>query len=63
IMTITYSDLLIINKRSDNSIINAIKNIDFWEKLTMFYELIRSYDHIIMIIESEQAILRQVAAT
>src|SRR6266498_3505502 len=29
----------------------------------MFYELLKPYDHIIMILESEQATLRQVAAT
>lgn len=62
-MAITHSDLLITNRRSDNGVINAIENIDFWEKLTMFYELLRPYDHIIMILESEQATLGQVAAT
>ena len=62
-MAITHSNLLTTSRRNDNSIINAIESIDFWEKLTMFYELLRPYDHIIMILESEHTILKQVAAT
>src|ERR1044071_7173626 len=62
-MAITHSNLLTTSRRNDNSIINAIESIDFWEKLTIFYELLRPYDHIIMILESEHAILGQVAAT
>jgi len=52
-MTITYSDLLITNKRNNNHVINAIKNVEFWKKLAMFYELLKPYDHIIIILESE----------
>ncbi|CAG8701368.1 13170_t:CDS:2, partial [Funneliformis mosseae] len=51
------------SRRNDNSIINAIESINFWEKLTMFYELLRPYGHIIMILESEYATLGQVVAT
>ena len=39
-----------------------MENIEFWEKLVMFYDLLKPYDHIIMILESEQATLGQVAA-
>ncbi len=62
-MAITHSDLLITNRRNDNHVINAIENVEFWKKLAMFYELLKPYDHIIMILESEQATLGQVAAT
>ncbi|CAG8527914.1 8027_t:CDS:2 [Funneliformis mosseae] len=63
IIAITHSNLLTTSRKNDNSIINAIESIDFWEKLTMFYKLLRLYDHIIMILESEHATLGQVAAT
>ena len=36
---------------------------NFWEKLKAFYDLLRLYDYIIMILESEHATLRQVAAS
>ncbi|RIA90408.1 hypothetical protein C1645_823400 [Glomus cerebriforme] len=46
------------------SLKDSIRNADFWEKLKAFYDLlIRFYDHIIMILESEQATLGQVAAS
>ncbi|RIA98670.1 hypothetical protein C1645_812348 [Glomus cerebriforme] len=60
VMAITHSNLLITNRRS---VINAIENIKFWERLMMFYELLKPYNYIIMILESEQATLGQVAAT
>src|SRR5947207_11668535 len=63
-MAITDSNLLITNGRMDKyRVIDTIENIDFWEKLKIFYDLLRPYDHIIMILESEQATLGQVAAT
>ncbi|CAB4446795.1 unnamed protein product [Rhizophagus irregularis] len=58
VMAITHSDLLTTNGRIDKrQVINAIENADFWEKLKAFYDLLRPYDHIIMILESEQATL------
>jgi hypothetical protein len=63
-MAITHSDLLIMSGRADNRcVINAVNNTEFWERLLMFYNLLKPYDHIIMILESEQATLGQVAAT
>ena len=53
--------LLITNGRTNNhSVIHAIDNTEFWKKLALFYELLKSYDHIIMILKSEQATLGQV---
>ncbi|RIA83405.1 hypothetical protein C1645_833867 [Glomus cerebriforme] len=60
VMAITHSNFLITNGRN---VINAIENIEFWERLMMFYELLKPYNHIIMILESEQVTLKQVAAT
>jgi hypothetical protein len=63
-MAITHSDLLITNGRiNKRHVIDAIENTDFWKKLKVFYDLLRPYDHIIMILESEQATLGQVAAS
>jgi hypothetical protein len=59
-MAITHSNLLITNGRG---VIDAVENIEFWGRLMMFYELLKPYDHIIMILEAEQATLGQVAAT
>ena len=62
-MAITHSNLLITNGRTDNRrVIDVAKNTEFWEKLKIFYDLLKPYDHIIMILESEQATLGQVAA-
>ena len=61
-MAITHSNLLITNGRKD-CVINAMNNLEFWKRLAMFHNLLKPYDHIIMILESEQATLGQVAAT
>jgi hypothetical protein len=58
-MAITHSNLLITNRRD---IINTIENTEFWERLKVFYELLKPYDHVIMILESDHATLGQVAA-
>jgi hypothetical protein len=53
-MAISHSNLLTTNGRTNShNVIHAIDNTEFWEKLTMFYELLKPYDHIIMILESE----------
>lgn len=50
-MAITHSNLLTTNGK--RNIIQAIDDTGFWEKLVIFYELLKPYDHIIIILESE----------
>ncbi|GBC02475.1 hypothetical protein RclHR1_04640018 [Rhizophagus clarus] len=54
IMAITHSNLLMTNERTNNhNITQTIDDTGFWKKLAIFYELLKPYDHIIMILESE----------
>lgn len=62
-MAITHSNLLTTSGRNNHCVINAVDNTEFWERLAMFHNLLKPYDHIIMILESEHATLGQVAAT
>ncbi|CAG8654497.1 5752_t:CDS:2, partial [Dentiscutata heterogama] len=42
-----------------NIIIDIINNNDFWSKLKLFYELLKPYNYVIKILESEKATLDQ----
>ena len=49
-MAITHPNLLITNGRTDKyHVIDVIENTNFWEKLKIFYDILRPYNHIIMI--------------
>jgi len=52
-----------MSERNNHCVINAMNNTEFWERLVMFHNLLKLYDHIIMILESEHTTLGQVAAT
>lgn len=53
-MVITHFNLLISKERTDNNcIIDAVNSTEFWERLVIFCNLLKPYDHIIMILESE----------
>ncbi|CAG8726842.1 10986_t:CDS:2, partial [Cetraspora pellucida] len=47
----------------ENNIVDTINDHEFWTKLELFYELLKLYDYIIKILETENATLGQVAAS
>ncbi|CAG8499820.1 12692_t:CDS:2 [Cetraspora pellucida] len=50
----------LISRIQENSIIiNTINDNEFWTKLELFYELLKPYDYIIKILETENATLGQ----
>ncbi|CAG8509983.1 11750_t:CDS:2, partial [Scutellospora calospora] len=63
VIALMHSSYLISRIQENSIIIDTINDNEFWTKLELFYELLKPYDYIIKILETENATLGQVAAS
>ncbi|CAG8529781.1 24039_t:CDS:2, partial [Racocetra persica] len=58
-----YSDVLTIKGNESHKIINIIENVEFWTKLDAFLNILKPYDYVIKILESDKVTLGHISAT
>ncbi|CAG8699663.1 4483_t:CDS:2, partial [Scutellospora calospora] len=64
VIVLIHTSYLILRSQSDTSIIiDIINNNEFWLKLELFYELLKLYDYVIKILETEKTMLGQLNYT
>ncbi|CAG8758661.1 17699_t:CDS:2, partial [Racocetra fulgida] len=61
IIAITDSDLLAIKGNNRNKIINTIEDTSFWTKLDKFFHILKPYDYIVKILESDKVTLGHIS--
>ncbi|CAG8824695.1 6853_t:CDS:2, partial [Racocetra persica] len=63
IIALIHTSYLISRSQESNTLSDIINDNEFWLKLELFYELLKPYDYVIKILETEKATLGQVAAS
>ncbi|CAG8603734.1 1817_t:CDS:2 [Dentiscutata heterogama] len=63
VIAFIHTSYLISCSQGSDIIIDIINNSEFWLKLELFYKLLKPYDYVIKILETEKATLGQVAAS
>ncbi|CAG8825544.1 20393_t:CDS:2, partial [Racocetra persica] len=63
VIALIHTSYLISCSQESNTLSDIINDNELWSRLELFYELLKPYDYVIKILETEKATLGQVAAS